>query len=58
LLIGTLQATFPALVPLATERAALIKDTVVLQDMTLKLLAAKSAEGARWILTSASTELK
>ena len=58
LLIGTLQATFPDLVSLAMERAALMKDPVILQHATLKLLTAKSHEEAKQIVTSASIEQK
>ncbi len=58
LLIGIVQTTFPDLVPLAIERTMVMKDGFVLQNITLKLLAAKTSEEARWILTSASTELE
>jgi predicted transposase YdaD len=56
ILVGVIQASFPELVSFAGEKAERIKDTKVLQDVTLKLLAAKKIEEARRILDEVATE--
>src|SRR6266487_125928 len=57
ILVSIIQRSFPELVPFAREKADLMQDPKVLQDVTLKLLAAQTIEEARQILHSATDEL-
>ncbi len=57
ILVSIIQRSFPELVPFAREKADLMQDPKVLQDVTLKLLAAQTIEEARQILHSATAEL-
>lgn len=57
ILVSIIQRSFPELVPFAREKADLMQDPKVLQDVTLKLLAAQTVEEARQILHSATDEL-
>jgi len=54
--IESVQATFPELVPQATQLAELLKEPGILQDVALKLFAAKTYEEAAHILATAADE--
>ena len=58
ILMSVIQNSFSELVLVAKEKADLINDPVVLQDMTLKLLATRSIEEARQLLDAVVIEPK
>ncbi len=56
--LSIIQTSFPEMEELARRKAALITEPNVLEDVTLKMLAARTSEEARQILNDIATKVE